>query len=492
MRNNNIIRFLLYFLFGFFNLFSVVLYTACKWSKETYGVSLDELIFTLSISFEGANMDVVYIALRECLPLITVVMLIYIFLVICDCLVKKIPIHIKTSLRILVVIATFVSLVLCFAYVDKQYAVVDYIKSMSTETKIYDTYYIDPNSVTITSDSEPKNLILIYLESMESTYASVDEGGYQSINLIPNLTKLANYNTSFSNTEKLGGFYCSAGATNTVRALFATASGIPYAFPVETKEMRGYSFFGSGVTALGDILEEKGYTQEFLCGSAANYGGRRQFYEQHGSHKIFDYYTAGEKGYISKDYFVWWGYEDKYLYEIAKDELTALAKEDEPFNLTMLTVDTHFIDGYVCDLCENTYPEKAANVVSCADKQIADFIGWCKDQDFYEDTVIVIIGDHPRMDTSLVENVPAEDRRVYNCFINTDTKILGSSINRDFVAMDIFPTVLAAMGYKIEGDRLALGTNLFSKEKTLAEELGFDYLDAEFEKRSTFYARNFY
>ena len=39
------------------------------------------------------------------------------------------------------------------------------------------------------------------------------------------------------------------------------------------------------------------------------------------------------------------------------------------------------------------------------------------------------------------------------------------------------PTILSAMGYSIEGDRLGLGTNLFSGEKTLLEKYGFKELD---------------
>lgn len=42
--------------------------------------------------------------------------------------------------------------------------------------------------------------------------------------------------------------------------------------------------------------------------------------------------------------------------------------------------------------------------------------------------------------------------------------------------MDMFPTALAAMGVKIEGDRLGLGTNLFSREETLAEKYGYEVL----------------
>jgi len=56
----------------------------------------------------------------------------------------------------------------------------------------------------------------------------------------------------------------------------------------------------------------------------------------------------------------------------------------------------------------------------------------------------------------------------------------------------MYPTTLAALGVKIEGDRLALGTNLFSGKKTLTEEYGYEFLDDELLKYSVFYDEKLY
>ena len=55
----------------------------------------------------------------------------------------------------------------------------------------------------------------------------------------------------------------------------------------------------------------------------------------------------------------------------------------------------------------------------------------------------------------------------------------------------MFPTTLAALGVEIEGNRLGLGTNLFSAEQTLTEQYGFDMLDLELQKNSVFYNKQF-
>ena len=47
--------------------------------------------------------------------------------------------------------------------------------------------------------------------------------------------------------------------------------------------------------------------------------------------------------------------EPDVFFEYAKTEIENLAVKDEPFNFTMLTVDTHFTDGYKCELCEKKY-----------------------------------------------------------------------------------------------------------------------------------------
>ena len=57
--------------------------------------------------------------------------------------------------------------------------------------------------------------------------------------------------------------------------------------------------------------------------------------------------------------------------------------------------------------------------------------------------------------------------------------------------MDMFPTILSALGFDIEGDRLGLGTDLFSNTDTLLERKGFDWLNRELGKRSDYYTEQF-
>ena len=225
-----------------------------------------------------------------------------------------------------------------------------------------------------------------------------------------------------------------------------------------------------------------------MFGSDAAFANRDRYYLDHGIGDILDLYDARHDGIVPEDYAVWWGMEDMYLFTYAKKVLSEISQSDKPFAFTTLTVDTHHIDGYKCEKCGNEYNEQYENVMSCSSKQVYEFIEWIKEQPFYENTVIVIAGDHLTMDSGYINrNVEKRyERHVYNCFINSKATPVNTK-NRVFTAMDMLPSTLAAMGCKIKGERLGLGTNLFSSTKTLAEEMGYEVFNAEISKKSTFY-----
>ena len=128
----------------------------------------------------------------------------------------------------------------------------------------------------------------------------------------------------------------------------------------------------------------------------------------------------------------------------------------------------------------------------CSDKMINNFITWVMEQDFYKNTTIVLVGDHLTMQSSFYDDIDKNyTRSVYNVFINSRVKS-DTTKNRMFSSMDIYPTTLASLGVKIDGDRLGLGTNMYSNKKTLMEELGYKYVSNELKKRSSFYDNYIY
>lgn len=367
-----------------------------------------------------------------------------------------------------------------------------FVSGILTETDIYDNYYSSPQKTDIVFPKDKQNLIYIFLESMETTYFSENEGGGLKENVIPQLHKLAENNLNFSHNNGIGGWQTITNTTWTSAAIVAQTSGVPLTLPINRIVPDTDSNFLPKITTLNNILHDNGYVQTVMFGSNASYGGRGNYFLQHGVDKILDYNTAITDGIIPADYRVWWGFEDSKLFDYAKLEITNLASGDKPFNFTMLTADTHHISGYKCSKCENNFDNQYMNVLACSSKQVCEFVEWIQQQPFYKNTTIVVIGDHQSMDAEFfAENMKSDyTRRVYNCFINARSKTENSK-NRTFTPMDIFPTTLAALGCKIENDHLGLGTNLFSGEKTLAETITVEKLNKELNKTSDYYIESF-
>ena len=483
---------------GFF--LGLTIYTLTRWYTDRYDTSFAGLLFTLMTPMKGVGSGFWKDFLGGVLPPVLWGTAGYLLLTVL-LRSRRIGLMLKTRAPAAekvragaaagLAVLGLICLIAAPVYAWSTLHVGEYVRNLREQTAIYEEKYQDPALVKLTAPEKKKNVIWLVLESMETTYASSEDGGVQPENYMPRLTALARENISFSNTDLLGGIHSTNNTNWTMAALFAGSSGLPFAFPVEQNSMNKYDRFAPEVTALGDILEGDGYTQEFLCGSDAAYGGRALYFQSHGGYGIYDLFTARKNGDIPEDYYVWWGFEDRVLFRIARQELTRLYEEGQPFNLTMLTVDAHHLGGYTCEECGSEFADRTANVIACTDRQVGAFVDWCREQPFWENTVMIITGDHPRMDTCLTEGISFQDRTIYNCFLNADKQPEGGTQFRESVMMDLFPTMLSAMGYTIEGDRLGLGTDLFSGRPTLAEEMGYEALNREVQKYSAYFVEHF-
>ena len=466
----------------------LILYNVGNWVLDTWGLlSIDEIIFHLKVPLEGTNSDVVLDGINACVPMAVLVLFTMIFLII----------GLKAKHGKCMISLFLITVISCGSAVGAAYKVYDeldvkeYLVSQKKESHFIEQNYVDPRTTEITFPEQKRNLIYIFLESMESTYASKEDGGGMNFNCIPELTQLAKENTNFSNNDKLGGGVPSTGSGWTMGAIFAQTSGLPIKNG-NNETLGEQESFSSQAVNLEDILADAGYNQCFMLGSDATFGGRRAYFESHGDCEIWDYNTAIETGKIPSDYHVWWGMEDQKLFANAQEKLTELSSKDEPFNLTLLTVDTHFEDGYVCEQCQNEFGDNQyANVMACSSRQLNQFIKWIQEQPFYDNTTIILSGDHLTMDSDFCNDVSEDYKRsVYNVFINLPEGLDTSfekTHNRKFATLDMFPTTLAALGVEIKGDRLALGVNLFSDCETLSEQYGREEFNKALSEKSTFY-----
>ena len=457
------------------------------WLGKNYvQVDFDQLLFQVKTSSEGVHGGLLSSALIQVglFSLLMILAEVWLYLHLTG---RYHLSFIKTHILLLTIVMFTTSLFICGIQVH----IFTFLKSESIESDFIQSQYIKPERSILHFPEQNRNLIYIFLESMESTFADPSAGDMITDCYIPELAVLANEHLNFSHTDGLGGALSYTGTTWTAAAMVAQTAGVPVKVSLEADAYGAGDSFLPGVISIGQILEEQGYRQVLLLGSNADFHGRDVYFKEHGNYEILDTEALKKAKRLPANYEVWWGFEDEVLFSYAREELTRLAESRKPFNFTMLTADTHFPDGYPCRLCEDIYDIPYANVLACSSRQVADFISWIQDQPFYENTTIIICGDHLTMDGGFMEDIdPDYTRSIYNCFINAAVKPVREK-NRRFGTFDLFPTTLAALGVKIDGDRLALGTNLFSDRATLTEQFGYEYLTEELQQQSDFYDSEF-
>lgn len=471
---------------------SVLIVASIVWGNRTFSVkTLGQIIFHLKVPMSGTDTGIYFDWFLWCVPIaiVTTIIVDVFFFNLYRLVYKKEKIAQKINHEIrqkFGLVGSFcLAASLIFTLIN--YDVYGYLTNVIQKTDLYEKYYVEPSGVDVQFPNGKRNLIHIYLESVESTYTSISSGGAYENGYMTELEKLANQNINFSHTNQLGGSVTIDGTQWTIAAMVAQSAGIPLMLPIEGNSYGRNSLFLPGCYTMGQLLQAQGYQQEFLSGSDADFAGTSNFYSQHGNFDIVDYKKIKKEGRIPKDYFEFWGFEDNKLFTFAKEDILKLSKNEEPFNMTMVTIDSHTPDGYLSKGCPSKFSNQYENVIACQSKQVFEFVEWAQEQEFYENTTIVITGDHNSMASKFFEGLDTNYIRTpYNVIINSAVQPLQSK-ERVFATMDWYPTILAAMGATIEGDRLGLGTNLFSDKPTLIEEMGFDYLEIEVKKTSDFY-----
>ena len=359
----------------FLYLIGIILVLFPLFIKKEFGiVSFEQLIYNMTLT-KGANTDIlfkgmIFIFIR----LIIIIVVFFLIKKLYNILninvyinfgiknkVKKINILKKTKTKETLLIIFFI--IFSLLIFIKLLGVDTYLENRLRKTEIYENYYVDGRNVKLEFPKEKRNLIYIFVESLESSNISLHNGGIVEETYIPHLEELALKNINFSHNDKIGGAYQLVNTTWTIAGMIAHTAGVPLKISVSSNEYKNLGGSLPGVYNLGDILEDNGYKNYLMIGSDVDFGGRKDYFENHGNYTIYDYNYAKENKLIEDDYYVWWGYEDKKLFEFAKDKLIKISKKDEPFNFTLLTADTHFTDGYMDDTCEEKFDN---NVVTQA------------------------------------------------------------------------------------------------------------------------------
>lgn len=263
------------------------------------------------------------------------------------------------------------------------------------------TEVLKKSDLAVTPPPQPKNLLLIYLESFN--HGLSEHPDYPG--LTPEINALQAAYPSTSN------HYNSAFVT--IEGIVSSQCGTLLPMTRAANSIMGENSAMPTMACLGDILAEAGYTQYYLGGAPMEFAGKGQFLQSHGYQDIRGWEHWAELG--RKQRTGVWGLSDPELFEeaIATVEKAVL---DPPYNLTLLTLGTH-LPGFLYEECQ-PYAADAApfiNAAHCTDQLLGKFISTLEERKLLENTLVFIVGDHgvfPTIEMRKLFGDMVEDRRI--------------------------------------------------------------------------------
>lgn len=459
--------FLLFFL-------AVHLRAGIYWAFNTFPLTdANTVLLTLQEPFD----DFAYLMIKQYLSttipqtlIITVILTIFLYTILNSTKKRLVAI----GLYFAATIALFVS----------EIPILDYVHIINNEpeksnisSKFFIENYVNPDSVKITPPEQKRNIILIYLESLETTFSDKEHGGNQDSNLIPEITKLSLQNLSFGKSKNLiGGGLDANGSSHTFGSFHTRSLGIPGIFNYKrTPILQHYN-------SLYKILNDNGYQQIFFQGNSGLFKEFQYFAQNQKINEIYGPDDIIQRLNLNTtDLIKYHGGRsapDKDIFKFANQILDTIS---EPFSMTFFTIDTHSPHGIYDPDCIKSTDEKNKDEllkasVRCVSRELDKFLTSIKSKPLYKNTSIVIFGDHLFMGTRLVKDF--NNRKWINIFVNVPKKPILEE-NRLFSDIDMFPTILSSINFDIEGNKLGFGTDLFSDKKTFVETIGLDSLNKE-------------
>jgi phosphoglycerol transferase len=310
--------------------------------------------------------------------------------------------------------------------------------------------YVSPLLTELPPPAIKKNLIILYVESLEQNLRNPKIHGSNLIEPIDRLPGLV-----------IPHFAPSPGTGWSIAGMVASQCSIP---TIPYLKVGAYAKnFLPGAICLGDILARDGYQQYFLSGPDLKFAGMDKFYRDHGYQHILGR-TEWRKMNLDKTLFTSWGggIHDDTLLDHARKIITEMHYTHQSYNMTLITTDSHAPQGTPSQRC--TSEEKTTGfrgAFQCSAKFIANFIKELRKENLLDDTVVVIMGDHPFFNNEDQSDIFPDPRYIYIKFLNT----YNFQPTRDKMThFDVAPTILDLLGYSNSTNtRFGLGVSLFSK-----------------------------
>ena len=313
---------------------------------------------------------------------------------------------------------------------------------------LFASYYVSPASVQLLANGRPRSLVIIYVESLESTYQDSTRFGRD---LLAPLTQLQQRYARFVHYPQM------AGAHWTMAGIIATQCGIPLKIsilPSPDDHSLHLRRFLPGALCLGDVLKAQGYQNVFLNGPDLSFADMGVFLKEHGYDRVYgarEWELAGEPHSQLHN----WGLRDDQLLRHARSELAALIATGKPFNLTILTVDTHGPKGLMSQECRKRGAQDFKDIVRCTAGQVAEFVQYIEAQGWLDRVAVVVQGDHMAMENPIHDSLEASPTRdIFNLMV---TQPVATPSTDTVTHFDLYPTLLELAGLRPQNGRMGLG-----------------------------------
>ncbi|WP_218220670.1 sulfatase-like hydrolase/transferase [Nesterenkonia sp. Act20] len=344
--------------------------------------------------------------------------------------------------------------------------VTDYIDAADSSYEIGD-HYVKPN---VTSEGDERNMVMVYLESGEAALGDDEVFEKDAYASLKEVTRAEDGWQSIDDLREYDG------SGWTMAGLVSTQCGVPLDGILSAASSGSYAESGvgtetylGGLTCFGDILKDNGYTNVFLGGANPSFAAKDTMLGDHGYSKVLGRGDWRDRGEPDSSFRSDWGLSDQRLMEYAKDELDALHAESEvtgePFNLSVLTLDTHE-PVHVHDYCTVDTEKEATSVYACSMDQVAGLVKHMEEQGYLEDTAVVIMGDHLKPvdagDAFHEELGDDETRALFNRIWVPGGE--EAPLRSDMDQLNMFPTLLEIAGLNVEDHEAGLGVSAFTTE----------------------------
>lgn len=306
-----------------------------------------------------------------------------------------------------------------------------------------------------------KNVILISMESTQSFVINEKVNGQEITPFLNDFIKDSYY---FEN------FYHQTGQGKTSDSEFIVENSL---YPLS----RGAVFFthsGNEFTATPEILNQNGYYTASLHANNKSFWNRDIMYQTIGYQRFYnmnDYEIKEENS-------VGWGLKDEAFLEQSVQHLKEMPK---PFYAKLITLTNHFpfeleeedrfIDSYTSDdkTVNNYFP-----TVRYTDEALKNFVQQLKNEGLYEDSIIIIYGDHygisENHNKAMSEFLGKEISPFESAQLQRVPLIIhvpgqdGKTLSTVSGQIDLKPTILHLLGIETK-ETIEFGSDVFSKDK---------------------------